>query len=154
MPKRSFTRVETIEGERAQVTVVRELASAGRFVGRLDLGRSFVALRGDGATHGSHRCLVAYLLLAYAWGLRTMRAEGDRGWARVPTVLLEEWGVDRSNRSKVLARLRALGLVETRQVGREALRFRLPGVPDPVSSRRRSGSDRGVPLQEREGSET
>jgi hypothetical protein len=70
-----------------------------------------------------------------------MRSEDDRAWARVPTLLLGEWGIDRSNRSKVLASLRQLGLIDTRQAGQEALRFRLLGVPDPVlSQRRRAGS--------------
>jgi hypothetical protein len=126
MPKRIFKRIETIE-----------VASAGRFIGRLDLQKAYVALRGTGEASGSHRCLVAYMLLAYAWGMRTMRSEDDRAWARVPALLLGEWGIDRSNRSKVLARLRQLGLMDTRQVGREALRFRLLGVPDPVPARQR-----------------
>jgi hypothetical protein len=137
MPKRIFKRIEMIEGEQAEITVAREIACAGRFVGRLDLGKAHIALRGNGEAAGSHRCLVAYLLLAYAWGMRTMRSEDDRAWARVPALLLGEWGIDRSNRSKVIARLRQLDLVETRQVGQEALRFRLLDVPDPVLTRQR-----------------
>jgi hypothetical protein len=139
MPKRIFKRIETVDGEQAELTVAREVACAGRFVGRLDLEKAYVALRGTGEAAGSHRCLVAYVLLAYAWGMRTLRRADDREWARVPTVLLGEWGIDRSNRSKVLARLRRLGLVDTRQVGRGALRFRLLGVPDPVQARRGRG---------------
>ena len=139
MPKRIFKRIETVEGERAEVTIAREVTCAGRFIGRLDLEKAYVALRGIGEASGSHRCLVAYMLLAYAWGMRTMRSDDDRAWARVPVLLLGEWGIDRSNRSKVLARLRQLGLIDTRQVGREALRFRLLGVPDPVQARRRWG---------------
>src|SRR3954454_14467856 len=95
MPKRVFKRTEVVEGEPTELTVAREVACAGRFVGRLDLERAYVALRGDGEMGGSYRCLVAYLLLAYAWGMGTMRSQDDRAWARVPARLLGEWGIDR-----------------------------------------------------------
>jgi hypothetical protein len=79
MPKRIFTRIETVEGEQAELTVAREFVCAGRFVGRLDLEEAYVALRGTGEAAGSHRCLVAYVLLSYAWGMRTMRGGGRSG---------------------------------------------------------------------------